>query len=318
MLLLSLVSCLLTRSPRPALPLDATTATTLDALMDQPGVIELESVVSARWNVGLGGLVNLDHPDAVAAGLQDVPTDIVLPVHVLTHPEHGVFVVDTGISRDLAAGDKGPARGLARLYLKDMTPAEPLGDILDRQSAPLSAVLVTHTHADHVLGLPDVPPDVPVWIGPGELDGRAAGNVLLRRTYNQLLNDRPGLRTWDYSDAPALGPVEHALDVLGDGSLWALYVPGHSPGHTAYLANTTKGWALITGDASHTYWGWANGVEPGTYNQDIVGAAASLDVLKELVEGRDIMVFVGHELDGVGTGVDDTQGWAGPADVIPN
>jgi len=84
--------------------------------------------------------------------------------------------------------------------------------------------------------------------------------------------------------------------VFNDGSLWALHVPGHTPGSTAYLARTGKGPVLLVGDACHTSWGWEHSVEPGTFSSDQPRSAESLRSLSELVKRHpSIDVRLGHQ-----------------------
>jgi glyoxylase-like metal-dependent hydrolase (beta-lactamase superfamily II) len=84
--------------------------------------------------------------------------------------------------------------------------------------------------------------------------------------------------------------------VFGDGSLWALLVPGHTPGSTAYLARTTKGPVLLTGDTCHTRWGWEHDVAPGSFTADHAANVESLKRLRALVaEHPAIDVRLGHQ-----------------------
>ena len=45
----------------------------MEALLSTPGPITLESIDSAQWSVPLSGLLNLNHPTAKAAHLEDKP-----------------------------------------------------------------------------------------------------------------------------------------------------------------------------------------------------------------------------------------------------
>lgn len=258
--------------------------------VDAPGPIRYEAVVSARWAVPLKGLVDLSDP--AAAGLENEDHPIVLPVHVLVHPTAGVFVVDTGVPKA-----RSPARGLMAWFGRDIEPVEPLADILARQPAPLAGVLLTHAHMDHVLGLVDVPAGVPIYAGKGEEAPAGFSGHLMFATFRRALGGRP-LTVWDFdgTDAVDLDGVR-AIDLLGDGSLYALEAAGHTPGSTAYLARTTDGPVLFTGDCSHTRWGWDHGVAPGTYTFDHETNAASLAALRALAERwPGLRVEVGHEL----------------------
>ncbi|MEN0063489.1 MAG: MBL fold metallo-hydrolase [Myxococcota bacterium] len=259
-----------------------------EAAWEVPGPLVHEAVISARWSVPLSGLLDLKDPRA--AEFEDRPYDIVLPVHVLVHPEVGAFVIDTGMPRAPLA-----ARGLVARFVRDIEIVEPLADILSRQQAPLVGVLLTHTHLDHILGLPDVPLEVPVYAGPGDERPHSMSDRLSFGAFRRGLGDRP-LTLWRFEAAAPLGPIEHAVDVLGDGSLWALHVPGHTPGSTAYLARTTHGPVLFTGDCSHTRWGFDHGVTPGTYTVDHEANAHSLEALRALAASiPGLRVEVGHE-----------------------
>lgn len=89
----------------------------LVALLDTPGPVTLQSVDSADWSVPLSGLVNLEHPRAVAAGLVDGPESIVVQFHVIKHPTRGVFIVDTGVER-AAHNPDAALRGLLASEMK--------------------------------------------------------------------------------------------------------------------------------------------------------------------------------------------------------
>jgi glyoxylase-like metal-dependent hydrolase (beta-lactamase superfamily II) len=272
--------------------------------VDAPGPIELETIVSARWAIPLGGLVNLQNPVARVAGLTNEVTPIVLVVHVLRHPTRGLFIVDTGVTRQrLEAGL------LTGTLLSGVTPVTPLADILAREGKPLAGVLFTHMHIDHVLGLPEIPLSTPLFAGRGELEvtkgstTSALNEALLGKTFDQLVRGHD-LRFWDFESAPAFENVKNAIDVFDDGSLFALHVPGHTEGSVAFFVRTTKGPVLLTGDCSHTIWGWEKSVEPGILSEDLNENVESLHVLEKLAAAHPtIRVLVGHETDGVGTGV---------------
>jgi len=74
----------------------------MEALIDQPGPIELKTIVGADWVADLSGLLNLKDPRAVQAGLKDHEEPIQIYTHFVRHPAQGFFMVDTGVSKRLS------------------------------------------------------------------------------------------------------------------------------------------------------------------------------------------------------------------------
>jgi glyoxylase-like metal-dependent hydrolase (beta-lactamase superfamily II) len=267
------------------------------AVLDRPGPITLDSIDSAEWEVPLSGVLNLDHPKAKAAGLVDRAEPIVIRFHVIEHPERGMFIVDTGVERAVHDPDRAAVRGMAASYMaiqEKLVVRKDLATFLDEHGS-LAGVFLTHLHVDHVMGVPDVPAATPIYAGPGETSPRSLQNLVLRPNLERLLEGHEPIREWKFAADPA-GRFAGLLDVFGDGALWAIWVPGHTPGSTAYLVRTTRGPVLLTGDASHTRWGWENGVEPGTYSYDREQAAASFQKLRAFADAHpNIEVRVGHQ-----------------------
>lgn len=273
-------------------------ASDLIASLDTPGPIELETVVSARWEVTRDGLINLDHPKAKAAQLEDGPEPIEIYFHALRHPTKGLFIIDTGVERRYRdAIDETPLSWLVRQAMDTsaLHVEMPLYDYLAQQPTPLRGVFMTHLHLDHVMGLPDVDHGVPVYVGPGETTQSEWMNIATRSSIDGHLKHKHALREFQFKVEKG-APLRAVLDVFGDGSLWAIWVPGHTQGSVAYLARTTQGPVLMTGDACHTRWGWENGVEPGSFSSDREQSVASLNQLERLVaEHPNVQVRLGHQ-----------------------
>jgi glyoxylase-like metal-dependent hydrolase (beta-lactamase superfamily II) len=164
-----------------------------------------------------------------------------------------------------------------------------------QQKEPVKGVFLTHLHLDHVSGMRDVPNDAIVYTGPGESTERGFMNAFVHGPTDAALEGKGDLREWRFAPDPDSG-FAGVVDVFGDGSVWAIHVPGHTAGSTAYLARTPDGPVLFTGDACHTAWGWENGVEPGTYSVDGPRSADSLARLKAFVARHPrIDVRPGHQ-----------------------
>ena len=268
------------------------------AVIDLPGPIEIETVASADWVVPRKGLINLDHPRARAAGLTDGLEPIQIFFHALRHPTLGLFLVDTGVERaQRDRPDQAAFRGLvaSQMHLEALKVQVALGDWLAAQRQPVAGVFLTHLHPDHLTGMADVAAGTPVHAGPGEANERGFVNIFLQPNIDRALAGKGLLAPWPFGPDGG-GAFDGVVDIFGDGSAWALWVPGHTGGSTAYLLRTPRGPVLLTGDACHTRWGWDHGVEPGSFSSDVPRSAESLARLERLVaEHPGVDVRLGHQ-----------------------
>lgn len=272
----------------------------LAAVIDQPGVVELETVTSSVWAVAREKLINLDNPIARQAGLTKGLEPIEVDFHVLRHPTRGLFLVDTGVERALRDRPREAAvRGFVASYLHfgTMKVVAPLGDWIaaHQKEGPIRGVFLTHVHPDHISGMVDVPSSAIVYTGPDELRTPLGHNLFLQSTNDRALAGKPPVEEWPFGPDPS-GRFEGVIDVFGDGQVWALWVPGHTHGSTAFVVRTPRGPVLLTGDASHTRWGWEHGVEPGSLSDEVAASRVSLERLRALAaEHPRLDVRPGHQ-----------------------
>lgn len=297
MLLVLTLACAVTHHPLQTSSLGVPrTVVELEALLEQPGPVTVETVTSADWDVPLSGLLDLEDPRAVEAGLTDRPEPIQVSFHAIHHPERGLFLVDTGVERALSEAPEAAAiRGFiaSQMHTEKLDIQAPLGVWL--AGRPVAGVFMTHLHLDHISGMPDVPRDTPIYSGPGEARARDPLNLPLRPTVGRLMEGKGTIQEWNFDSDPQEG-VAGVLDIFGDGSVFALWSPGHTPGSTAYVARTPAGPVLLTGDVCHTRWGWENGVGPGSFSADREAGLESLEALRALAARHPTMeVRLGHQ-----------------------
>ena len=275
-----------------------TSGADLESIVDEPGPVTVETVVAADWRVDRGGLLNLDHPKAKAAGLTDGPEAIQVYFHALRHPAKGLYLVDTGMERALVDDpDRAAIRGFITAFMS-MDTMKIHADTktwLAARKEPLQGVFLTHLHLDHIAGLPDVPKGTPVFVGPGENADRETLAAFTQGCTDRALEGHSALRELQFRKDPT-GTFDGVLDVFGDRSVFALLVPGHTGGSTAFVVRTPSGPVLLTGDASHTSFGWENGVEPGSFSHDKPASAESLSRLRAFAARHPSMdVRLGHQ-----------------------
>ncbi len=275
---------------------EAASTEAMEAKMAEPGRVTVERVVAAKWAVPLSGLLNLDHPKAEAAGLEDREEAIEIYFYVVRHPEHGTFIVDSGVGREFQSPDDTFVSGLvaSQMNLDALEIEVDTASWLEAQNGALAGVFLTHLHLDHIMGLRDVPEGTPIYVGPGETEASLFINMFVQGTTDRALEGHD-VRSWATKPDPS-GTFEGLVDVFGDGSFFAIHVPGHTPGSMAFVAITADGPVMMVGDTSHTTWGWDHGVEPGDFTADREGNAESLKALRALAARHpNTTVHLGHQ-----------------------
>ena len=272
----------------------ASAADALERVATPAGVVRFHSIESSTWSVSRAGLINLQHERA--AHLEDGLEPIVISFYVIEHPTQGRFLIDSGVASAFHDPETAPVSGLvaSEMGMERLDVRRDTASVL-AELGPVDGVFLTHMHLDHIMGLPDVPIEVPVFTGPGEAGATSFLNLFVRGTTDDLVGLERTVYEWDVVPDPS-GRFEGVVDVFGDGSVHAVHTPGHTPGSMSFIIRTREGTHLVVGDASHTEWGWTNCVEPGEFSSDIPESVVSLKRLRALADTHpDVTVHLGHQ-----------------------
>lgn len=262
------------------------------AALARPARVTLETFESGRIRVRLSEVLDLEDPRAHE--LRDEETFVPVFAHLLHHDDLGDYLIDSGLDRSFQTTTSGDIGGLfaSRIYAVQR-PGEDIASRLLERHASLHGIFFTHLHPDHLSGATSLPKNIKYVAGPGETP-KSVGFFF----YEDALRGVTALQTFDFTHAPSMPPLGPCIDVFGDGSLWAISTPGHTAGHVSYLIVTKSGPVLLTGDASHTRWGFEHGVAPGDFNDGKrEDARRSLDQLIAFSRAYpQVKVVLGHAL----------------------
>ncbi len=156
--------------------------------------------------------------------------DLAVRFGVLERPGHAPVLIDAGWP------DLQPGEGLAMRLYRAFLPAR-----LDPSKSPAAilgerapgAVVMTHLHADHV-GAVDNFGDVPIHAPAQALDQarrhpwRALRHGVMTGVLPEAVIDLAGDVTLPFG-------LGRGKDVLGDGAVFSVPLPGHADGHTGLL-----------------------------------------------------------------------------------
>lgn len=268
----------------------AATGSDMEASLARPGVVTFQRVSFARWTAGRGSFI--DRSDPRTANVPKGDEEATIYAYVIDHPRFGRILIDSGVSADL----EGRLNWVMRRGVRDLGIRidRTTGEWIAGQVAP-GAVFLTHLHFDHIGGLIDLPVTTPVYLGAGEAEEHSRVNLLLGSPADAILSGFGPLREWAFQPDRD-GLFGGVIDVFGDGSVWAISVPGHSAGSTAYLVNAIDGPKLVVGDAANTRLGWEAGMPQPLPTTARAAAEQSVDRLRRFAASHpEVEVFLGHQ-----------------------
>jgi N-acyl homoserine lactone hydrolase len=171
-------------------------------------------------------------------------SDRMLPVNAfLVHHPDGLCLFDTGqTARAAEHGYHQPWHPFLRLSRFELGPEDEIGAQLARAGTDPPAVrwvVLSHLHTDHVGGIGAFP----------------GSEVIVSRIEWERAQGLAGqLRGYVPQHWPLGKPtlVDPPYDVIGDGTLTVVSVPGHTPGHVALIVRDDDGGYFLGGDVAHT------------------------------------------------------------------
>jgi glyoxylase-like metal-dependent hydrolase (beta-lactamase superfamily II) len=214
----------------------------------------------------------------------------------LRHPHVGNILFDTGYSQHFLRATKHLPERLYRtvtpVHLED---GASLCSQLRCAGVPpedISRVVLSHFHGDHIGGLLDFPAAAitcsrAAW---EDLCSRSRLGSLRHGLLPKLLPDDFLARVCWIEDAPLCDlPSElvdfgRGHDIVGDGSVFAVSLPGHAAGHYGLLFQDDKGnWIFLIADAAWSSQAIREGVPPPALVTGLLGdTQAYRDTLQRL------------------------------------
>jgi glyoxylase-like metal-dependent hydrolase (beta-lactamase superfamily II) len=182
---------------------------------------------------------------------------IPVPAFLVEHPGVGPMLIDTGLHPSVAVDPKQNFGRLLAYYYRGLkmtaeqaVPAQLRARGMD--AADIRCVLMTHMHADHASAISEFP-DSTFVLSKQEWDALGSGKPTdgyVKRQYDFGFD----FRTFDFDSAgtESFASFGRSFDLFGDGSVRAVFTPGHTHGHTSFVLRLRDREVLIACDAIYT------------------------------------------------------------------
>ena len=196
-----------------------------------------------------------------------------LPVsaYLIEHPK-GKFLVDTGWARDMspegAFDKKAQIKSLGSVLLYEVNQGRiGLGECIDEQllqmgikDSDIDAVLITHLDCDHANGLKQVKGAKKFMVAADEV--KFANKVTNKVRYYKGWWEGIDLTEFEWNDTE--GPVGKSYDLIGDGSIELINIPGHADGLYAVKVKNEEGkFVLLFSDGGYARKSWEEMITSG-------------------------------------------------------
>ena len=196
-----------------------------------------------------------------------------LPVsaYLIEHPK-GKFLVDTGWARDMSPNGefdkKAQIKSLGTVVLYEVNQGRiPLSACIDEQLAEmgikpsdLDAVLIPHLDCDHANGLKQVKGAKKFYVAADEV--KFASKLTNKVRYNKAWWAGIPLTEFEWNDTQ--GPAGKSYDLLGDGSIELINIPGHADGLFAVKVKNDEGkFVLLFSDGGYAKKSWEDMITSG-------------------------------------------------------
>ena len=179
------------------------------------------------------------------------------PAFLVEHPGAGPVLIDTGLHPSVGVDPKQNfgrllghfARGI-KMTAEQAVPAQLRARGLD--AADVRFVLMTHMHPDHASAISEFP-DATFVLSQQEWNAASHGKVTdgyIKGQYDFGFD----YRTFDFDSrgTESFATFGRSFDIFGDGSIRAVFTPGHTHGHTSYVLRLRDREVLVAGDAIFT------------------------------------------------------------------
>lgn len=191
-----------------------------------------------------------------------------LPVsaYLIEHPK-GKFLVDTGWARDMSPegkfDKKAQIKSLGGRMLYGVNQGiVGKGKCIDEQLAKigvrpedLDAVLLTHLDCDHANGIKQVKGAKKFMVSADEVKFASQKSPVIKIRYNSDWWKDVNLTEFEWNDTQ--GPVGKSYDLLGDGSIELVNIPGHADGLFAVKVKNDEGkFVLLFSDGGYAKKSW--------------------------------------------------------------
>lgn len=205
---------------------------------------------------------------------------------LIIHPVEGPMLFDTGYDPAFfAATERFPER----LY-RWMTPvtlaagSEVAAQLTQFGLKPtdIRHLILSHFHADHIAGAHAFPGAV-IHCSKAGLDAACSGGRIAsvrRGVLRALLPPDIAVRARFFEDAPRVPlpsdvqPFDLGADIIGDGSVLAVELPGHCPGHWGMVLNDAAwGAHFLVADAAWSTDAIRRNVPPPAITSNFLGSA---------------------------------------------
>jgi N-acyl homoserine lactone hydrolase len=259
-----------------------------EEVFQNPCNIKVSSFQTGSVKINRRGTLNPNYPPV--NNVPDEELEVPILAHWVHHEEKGDFLLDTGLDASYIRDPCGGLEGSAVDEFK-LAEDEDIAYHVQNANIDLKMVFLSHLHADHAAGVRELPKDIPYVVVKGEY---AEYRPEIHGDFLEAVEELYEIDISKATQMPILGPC---VDLLGDGSLWAIFTPGHTPGHVSFLLNALDGPILLTMDAAFIFENLELGVAPIDYTWDVDRAQESLEKIIEFLKMYpQVRVGVGHEV----------------------